>query len=280
MGQTAADRGAELIGPAADDAIASDGVLGTVVVPARFNGPPGSANGGWISGTVAGFLAEPAAEAGTGSGWAAEAALRAPTPLEVPLAVEAAADGGVRLVQGETVLVEARAANAAGLGEPPPFVGFDEAEQAAAAAAAAAHPFADCFGCGTARAVGDGLRLLAGQVAGGPPGLVAVPWTVDPSLAGPDGTIGRHLLWSALDCPSFWAHRAAAPGEDVAALLARQTVVVTETVRPGETYVVVATADSAEGRKLRSSSAIYTPDGHLLAASAALWIRVQLPDQG
>lgn len=246
---------------------------GPLVVPARFNGPPGTANGGWISGTVAGHLDSGGADAAPGR--AAEAVLRAPTPLQVPLAVEPTDDGGVCLVQGATVLVEARPASAADVGDPPPFVGVGEAERAAATRPAAEHPFVECFGCGTRRAVGDGLRLLPGPVAGGPPGLVAVPWTVDVSLAGPDGTVGWEMLWSALDCPSFWAHRAMRPTEDLAALLARQTLWSGGTVTPDETYVVVARADEAEGRKLRASSALYTADGDLLAACASLWIRVQ-----
>ncbi|ONH27172.1 hypothetical protein BL253_22720 [Pseudofrankia asymbiotica] len=248
------------------------GAAGTVVVPARFNGPPGSANGGWISGTLAGYL--DGTGTGGGPGWAAEAVLRAPTPLEVPLAVEPADEGGVRLVHGGTLLVEAHAAKSADLGDPPPFVELDEARHAAAAlAATSTHPFPECFGCGTGRS--DGLRILPGPVAGGPSGLVATTWTVDHSLAGADGTVGRHLLWSALDCPSFWAHQATMPTEDLAALLARQTVAAAGTVTPGETYVVVARADAAEGRKLRASSALYTVDGQLLAASTSLWIRIQ-----
>ncbi|MDT3440288.1 MULTISPECIES: hypothetical protein [unclassified Pseudofrankia] len=250
------------------------GAVGAIVVPARFNGPPGSANGGWISGTLAGYLDDAGTD--TAPGRVAEAVLRAPTPLEVPLAVEPADDGGVRLVRGGTVLVEAHAAESTDLGDSPPFIELDEAERAAAALfATSTHPFPGCFGCGTGRPVGDGLRILPGQVAGGPPGLVATAWTVDHSLAEADGTVGRHLLWSALDCPSFWAHQATMPTDGLAALLARQAVSATGTVTPGETYVVVARADAADGRKLRASSALYTADGRLLASSTSLWIRIQ-----
>lgn len=256
---------------------------GTVTVPARFEGPPGSANGGWIAGTVAGWLDD--ARTSGGLGWAAEVALRARTPLRVPLSVEPADDGAVRLVLDGTVLVEARAARDDVAERPAPFVDLATARHAATAfpgfPGGAEHPFPNCFGCGTGRAAGDGLRLVAGPVPGGPPGLVATPWTVDPSLAGADGTIGRELLWSALDCPSFWAHQAALAAEEpgtegLAALLARQTVSVAgnAAVLPGETYVVVARADTAEGRKLHSSSALYAEAGTLLAACSSLWIRI------
>jgi hypothetical protein len=254
--------------------------VGAVVVPARFVGPPGSANGGWIAGTLAGYLDAPAA----GTAWAAEAVLRARTPLQVPLSIEAADGAGVRLTHDGTVLVEAYPAAPAEPAQAPPFVEHAAAEQAAAAALrTAAHPFSMCFGCGTGRAPGDGLRLLPGPVPDGPPGLVAVPWTIDASLAGPEGTIGRHLLWSALDCPSFWAHQAALPGEELIALLARQTVTLADaaaadTVTPGTTYIVVARADAAEGRKLHASSALYDQTGHLVAAATALWIRLPAVD--
>ncbi|OHV30939.1 hypothetical protein BCD49_33035 [Pseudofrankia sp. EUN1h] len=249
---------------------------GTVTVPARFEGPPGSANGGWIAGTVAERL--PEQDSSAGSGWAAEVVLRARTPLDVTLTVEAAVDGGVRLLHDGTLLVEAHAVPDSIRANPAPFIELAAAEQAAAAfpgfPGGGGHPFPNCFGCGTGRAPGDGLRLLAGPVPGGPPGLTATPWTVHPSLASADGTIGRHLLWSALDCASFWVHQAALPTEALAALLARQTVAVAGSVLPGETYVVVARADSAEGRKLRASSALYARDGMLVAACATLWIRI------
>jgi len=250
--------------------------LATIVVPARFNGPPGGANGGWISGTLAGYLDDTDADATAGA-TTAEAVLRALTPLETPLDVVAADDGGVLLVRAGTVLVQAHAATVTGNGAPPPFVGLDEAARAGAGRAAAPdHPFPDCFGCGIGRAVGDGLRIRPGQVAGGPLGLVATTWTVDHGLADADGTVGRQLLWAALDCPSFWAHRAAQPAEDLAALLARQTVSLPagSVITAGETYVAVASADAIDGRKLRASSALYTTDGALVASSTSLWIRV------
>src|SRR5262249_17731402 len=131
----------------------------------------------------------------------------------------------------------------------------------------AEHPFPNCFVCGTGRAAGDGLRLAAGPVPGAPDGLVAAPWTVDASLASGDGPAGRPLLWSALDCPSFWAPQAAAPSDGFAALLARQTVTIAGSVAPGRTYVVVARAGAVQGRKLHASSALYSPDGGLVAAA-------------
>jgi hypothetical protein len=50
---------------------------GTLTIPARFNGPPSSANGGYTCGLVAGLVGTEVASV----------SLRAPPPLERPLAV-------------------------------------------------------------------------------------------------------------------------------------------------------------------------------------------------
>jgi hypothetical protein len=63
------------------------------VIPEQFNGPPGSANGGYTCGLVAGVL----------GGGPAEESLRSPPPLGRPLAVEPAGDG-VELRDGDTVV--------------------------------------------------------------------------------------------------------------------------------------------------------------------------------
>ena len=62
-----------------------------MIVPARFNGPPDSGNGGYTCGLVA-------AELGAAS---AEVTLRAPPPLETEMAVERDGDS-VRVSAGDT----------------------------------------------------------------------------------------------------------------------------------------------------------------------------------
>jgi hypothetical protein len=66
-----------------------------VRIPARFNGPPGSANGGYTCGLLAAFL-----------GGEAEVTLRVPPPLERELDV-VETDGRVELRDGETLVAEA-----------------------------------------------------------------------------------------------------------------------------------------------------------------------------
>ncbi|MBN2622164.1 MAG: hypothetical protein JXA83_02290, partial [Acidimicrobiales bacterium] len=77
--------------------IADPWLASTVTVPADRNGPPGIANGGWVSGLVAGHL---------GAGPVA-VTLRAPTPLDTPLDLRAA-DDDATLSVGDDLLVTAR----------------------------------------------------------------------------------------------------------------------------------------------------------------------------
>jgi len=72
-----------------------------LTVAARFNGPPSSANGGYLSGRLAQHVRA------TG---AVEVTLGRPPPLEVPMEVvgEAAGPaGGVRLLRGGDLIAEA-----------------------------------------------------------------------------------------------------------------------------------------------------------------------------
>ena len=60
-----------------------------VVIARRFSGPPDSAHGGYACAMVARYIQGPA-----------EVSLRSPPPLERALAVERAAAGEVRLLDG------------------------------------------------------------------------------------------------------------------------------------------------------------------------------------
>jgi hypothetical protein len=159
-------------------------------VPARFCGPPGVANGGFASGSLAVLL-----------GGAAEVTLRRPVPLDRPLPVRDG-DGALAVEDGGVLLAEARPA------KPPvalPALPATVTPQAAEAAAGRSPYYDDpvfpgCFVCGPARPAGDGLRIFPGRVAGRT--LWAAPWTPEETVAGTDGHIRPEVIWAALDCPS------------------------------------------------------------------------------
>src|SRR6185295_3525121 len=103
-------------------------------------------------------------------------------PLETPLQVDVEAGAGRALLNGRVVLEattlgEAEAQQALVAVRPVPHATAVEAGERYRGRRD--HPFPECFGCGTARPPGDGLRLRPGPVDDG----VAAAWWPDPSVA-------------------------------------------------------------------------------------------------
>ncbi|GII83802.1 hypothetical protein Ssi03_17920 [Sphaerisporangium siamense] len=236
----------------------SAGLETGLTVPARFRGPEGMANGGWIAGTLAGTFAE------TLNGpHAVEVTLRRPVPLSTALDVSHVANSASLSHEGQVL---AEAIPVAEDVTPPPFVPFADAARAEAGFAgfSGEHPVPGCFVCGL-RHPGDGLRLFPGPVEG--TGVVAAGWRV-PVTVTDEGVVPDAVVWAALDCPSGWAHA----GNGGPGLLGRITAQVFRRVYPNGTYSVVARATGRDGRKLFGESAIYEVDGALVAAARTTWI--------
>jgi hypothetical protein len=237
----------------------------TLRIPPRYCGPPGTANGGWLSGTLAGLV-------GDGDAQPVTVTLRKPTPLEVLVGVEVdGTTGATRAVLDGQVLAEAVAAPAGwldGLDRPDPVPLDVAADAQARFAGFADHAFPRCFVCGTHREPGDGLRLFTGPVPDRP-GTVAAP--VHFAAAGvPAGcAVPTPLLWAALDCPTAWTHLR--PGD--ALLLGRMTAAVVGDVGHGP-LVAVARATGSDGRKRFATSILHDGDGRLVAAAEATWFLV------
>lgn len=221
-------------------------------IPAHWNGPPDSANGGYACGLVAGLLGTPSAEV----------SLRAPPPLERALEVER--EGDRLLVRdGAQVVAEGRAAAAPAL-ETPPAVGLEEARAASQAGFgrwSAAHPFPTCVVCGPDRA--DGLRIFPGPLRGGLHGAV---WKPEPG-------VGVEQVWATLDCPSSSPVANWEKGPPI--VLARLHAQVERLPRGGEELAVVSWALRREGRKREAASVLLTGDGSVLARGRALWIELR-----
>ena len=226
----------------------------TVVVPARFNGPPGSGNGGWTSGHLA-QLVEGGAEGGP-----VTVRLRTPPPLEVELAVAYADDGTVELYDGPTLVAQAFPAeplDPAGLPAPVPVA--DATAAGAAYQGLVRHPFPTCFSCGTQRDPADALCLRTGPLPGREP-LHAAAWT--PREVTPE------VVWAALDCPGAWASGLA--GRDL--VLGTMTAQLWRLPRPGRPHVVLAWPRGREGRKHYSGTALYDEECVLLGRADAIWV--------
>src|SRR6266700_6931717 len=246
---------------------------GSLVIPSRFCGPPGSGNGGYVGGRIAALLDGPAT-----------VTLRRPPPLDTPMAVERDDEGAVRVHDGGSLIAEATSSPGSPAVEIPGAVSMAEARTAAGRSRYYTDPvFPGCFVCGTGRRPGDGLRIFPGPLAGRP--LWAAPWTPDPSVTGADGRVRPEVVWAALDCPSGIAAAEAAgldgePGWDTAILLGRMTA-PTLAARPavGDPCRVIAWPERRDGRKLTAGSALIGPDGEVLAVAGAVWLTVPRPER-
>ena len=227
----------------------------TLIIAARFCGPPESGNGGYVCGLLAQRL----------GGKAVEVTLRAPPPLERPLQVEPLEDG-VRLLDGGRLLAEARPLELELEVPKPPslkntemavtrYLGFEN------------HPFPSCFVCGPQRAPGDGLRVFAGPLTDGTG--VAAPWVPERQLTDDAGWVKPEFLWATLDCPGFFA----VVGEHVRPLLlGRLTVRLLSRIRPRQPYLVMGWKIGREGRKHLAGTALFTIPGKLVGMARAVWI--------
>ena len=228
-----------------------------VVVDERFCGPPGTGNGGYVAGLVAGRV-----------GVRAEVALRRPTPLATPLRLRPENGGWLLETEavGELLVAGQQAAPVLPRLSAPPAPGFEQALRASESLHA--HPFPHCFVCGPARAEGDGLRIFAAPLAQRD-GVVAAPWIPDASLCSDGEQVDAPFLWSALDCPGAMVAMTEQPRP---LLLARMTAELTGGVRRGERCVVVGWEIARDGRKHLSGTALYGEDGALRGVSSQLWI--------
>jgi hypothetical protein len=229
-------------------------------IPARYNGPPQSGNGGYSCGTLAAFIEGPA-----------RARLHLPPPLDTALTVTIDTDGSVEMRDGETLV---------GSGGPCDYhldVPAPPSLQAAERAMAGFpcyedHAFPTCFVCGPGRPQHDGLDIFPGPVEGSD--LLACPWTPAPDLLDDAGLVRAVILWSALDCPGYFA---AMRGNLRAAVLGELEGEIIDRPRGGETLVVYSWPLGQDGRKSWGGAAIATAAGEVVASARSTWIELRDP---
>lgn len=225
-----------------------------MIIPARFNGPDRSGNGGYTCGLVAQLI-------GDGP---AEVTLRVPPPLETPLSVVREQDT-IKVYAESTLVAEALPV--------PPLTGAVPGVPLAEAATASRsypgftdHPFPACYVCGPQRPRDDGLRVFPGRL---PDGRTAAP------LRTP-ADVSPATIWAALDCPGGWTViGGGAPAASRPYVLGRMAAQVTALPRPGDECVVVGACEAVEGRKAAVASSLYGPGGELLATARATWLAVR-----
>jgi len=227
-----------------------------IQVAARFCGPPGGANGGYICGLVAGRIQVPVTVR----------LLRSP-PLETALELHSLETGLWAVTDAGLRYIEARATVPLELAIPA-SPGYLQAQQSSLDGPhdPSEHPCPGCFVCGPERAHGDGLRIFAGPVPGRD--LVAAAWVPDASLARDDGTVQPEVLSAALDCPGFHALRTGSRPW----LLGEFTTHIDRPVRVGERCVIVGWKIDGQGRKQTVGTALFDENNAACAWTRGTWI--------
>jgi hypothetical protein len=233
-----------------------------IELPARFNGPPDSANGGYTCGRVAALLPGAAA---------AEVSLRSPPPCDRPLPVERT-PSGIRVLDGDTLVAEGRPVELnLDVPTPPSPEDAERASRDGYERWADPHPFPTCFVCGPERVAEDGLRIFPGPLSGDV--TFAATWTPHRSLAGDGAAVRPEFVWAALDCPT--SAPAANFGEGPPVVLARLAARIDAPVEAGAPHVALSWRLGGEGRKREAGAALFAPGGALVACSRALWIELR-----
>ncbi|MEU7977996.1 hypothetical protein AB0B63_05640 [Micromonospora sp. NPDC049081] len=213
-----------------------------MIIESRYNGPPGSGNGGWSAGVFAGAY---------DTDRPVEVTLRRPPPLDTPLTLT---DGDVYDPDGHLV-AEVRPAGDL----PDPVAPVDPVTARAASAGYPGlvdHPFPGCYVCGPEHP--DGLRIFPGRL---PDGRTAASWRTPRRVTAP-------TAWAALDCPGGWA--VIAPGRPY--VLGRIAVALDALPEPGEECVVTGKVITAEGRLAVVHTSLYGSAGALLGRARATWV--------
>lgn len=231
----------------------------TVVIPARFFGPPGSGNGGYSCGAIAEAVGE-----------RVEVTLRQPPPLDTELQI-VRADDAWAVMDGDRLIAQATPTGVPP--EPPTPPTLAEAEDAATRYLGLVHhDFPGCFTCGPGRT--DNLRIFSGAVPS--TDLVAAPWTPDPSLPTRDGAVTVPIVWAAIDCPGAWT--AMRTETDKPVVLGRMAAHVARAPAIGEPTISYGWPGERSGRKALAGTALATTDGELLAWASQVWVELAIGD--
>lgn len=233
-----------------------------VIIDARYNGPRGLGNGGYIAGAMAAFVSGDA-----------EVRILKGFPLATPLAIHHHADGSVSCHLDDQELGRARAL-VLDLAVPP-SPGLDAA-RAAAGRFRCIH-ISDprgCYVCSPKRAPGDGLRLFCWPLVPGASAaaIVAGVWTPERAVCDQLGRVAPVQVWAALDCPGAYAIAALAPDAG-RQLLGTCAASLKQPLHAGESYILSSwQLAPPEGRKRFMGVAIHDVAGELIACARQIWI--------
>lgn len=237
------------------------------MIDPRFNGPPGSGNGGYVCGELAKTVDRESSGA-LESGVCVRLHRSAATAREFEIV---SSEDGCALFDGESLIGQARAQRV--------DIPVPDAVSVAVATRAARgfrghdeHVFPECFVCGPNRREGDGMRIFPGALPeslSSIPGVFAAPWQPDPTLEGESGMVDPSFVWAALDCPGAFSF----PQPDGAiVLLGEMSAALPGRVKIDESSVLLSWQIEVLGRKHFTGTAIFDAQGRCSAVAHTTWI--------
>ncbi|HBO14816.1 MAG TPA: hypothetical protein DD440_00630 [Porticoccaceae bacterium] len=230
-----------------------------IMIETQFCGPPHSGNGGYTAGLLGKHFDGPSC-----------VRLHSPPPLDRPLQI-VTVDDQLLLKHEALVIASAKPTRPLAPAPSPPSL-----QQAKAGRECYIkvdqHPFTRCFVCGPRRIAGDGLCVFTGPVAG--TDLVACDWVAHANFVDDQGHVREEFIWSALDCPSFFALNIPAKSGKVL-LLGKMSASIDHPVPSSDALVVYGWKTHSEGRKYSCGAAIANQDGVVLARAEHLWIELK-----
>lgn len=220
------------------------------VVPGRFEGAPGRGQGGYAAGMLH-------------DGRPRRVWFRSAIPLDTPLELSTEGDT-TSVTLDRSLIIETHPVGP--IDDPLPSVTMDQAIEGRNRTESAGFPdlIARCYSCGTVEGT---LRTHPGPV--GDSGIWATPM-VYPDWTSAEGMVDPKHIWAVVDCASGYP---VAFGPQIRmAFTGWLSVDVRSTLEPGQPAIVVATANSWQGRKRSARSALWTEEGVLVAVSESLWV--------
>ncbi len=244
-----------------------------LTIASQFRGPPQSGNGGYVSGAVADLLIS---NWGLAPDQAVEVTLRAPIPLDKEMAAALDTAGSLTVVDGETLIAEAKTTEfQLDVPTAPNFVTAEAARESSAslqkglnsliANGTGFHPI--CFCCGADVAADKGLHVYAAPVAGY--AGVAAAWQPAATFADHQGYLPDAVIWAALDCPGQFAYLASGIRTG---MLGRMTAKILHPVQAQQKFVVTGWCIEVERSKHFAGTALFDEAGTLCALSKQVWI--------
>lgn len=228
----------------------------TIIIDSRFKGPPDSGNGGYTAGLLAKAL--------NGD---AKVTLRHPPPLDRELKLVTEGNLATLSDQDQVVANAQKVRLDIDVPDCPPIELVESV--AANYVSAQEHILSTCFVCGPDREQGDGLNIF--PVAINDYDCVASIWKPVDNLTASDGLVATEIVWAALDCPGYFAHRA--PNKMM--LLGSMTASVRRRPSANETLISMGWQTAVSGRKYFSGTALYDETGEVCAASQQVWIALE-----